>query len=52
MALIQKTGAIDVYFGESIEIVVADVETFPVAAAEEVLAEREISYSAIESSTF
>ncbi|MEM7307196.1 MAG: hypothetical protein AAF682_11030 [Planctomycetota bacterium] len=43
--MIERAGALDVYFEEEIEILVADPETFSVAAVEEVLTESEVAFS-------
>lgn len=50
--MLEKTGALDVYFEDSIEILVAN-EPVQVEAISEVLTEKEIAFTAIEeSSTF
>jgi hypothetical protein len=46
--LIEKTGAIDVYFEEEIQVLVADPDLFDQAAMEETLAELEVEYTDIE----
>ena len=46
--MIEKTGAIDVYFEDEIEILVREPDGFPIAAVEEILSAREIGYSRIE----
>jgi len=45
--LIEKTGAIDVYFEDEIEILVADPEAFNVEALEGVLEANEIEYTRV-----
>jgi len=44
----ERTGAIDVYFEEQVEILVADPEEFSVDTASEVLTELELEFSEIE----
>jgi hypothetical protein len=44
----EKTGAIDVYFEEAIEILVEQPEIFSVADVKKVLEENEIKFSVIE----
>lgn len=44
----ERTGAIDVYFEEQVEILVADPEEFSVDTASEVLTGLEIEFSEIE----
>jgi len=46
--LIQATGAIDVYFEDRIEILVADAEAFSTGAVEATLREAEIEFETIE----
>ena len=47
--MIQSTGAIDVYFEDQIEILVADQETFSTEAAEAALKAAKVEYTSIES---
>jgi hypothetical protein len=47
--LIEKTGAIDVYFEDNIEIVVESTDDFPVEAVKEVLTAAELEYTWVES---
>ena len=42
-----KTGAIDVYFEDQIEILIAEPGDFPVTAVEEVLTANEIAFTSI-----
>ena len=49
--MIEKTGAIDVYFEETIEILVDDAQPFSVAAAKEVLTENKVEFTSIEKSS-
>ncbi len=44
----ERTGAIDVYFEEQVEILVADTEEFSVDTASEVLTELELEFTEIE----
>ena len=45
--MIQKAGAIDVYFEEAIEILVTDPEAFPVDTAKKVLGDAGIEFTTI-----
>ena len=45
--MIEATGAIDVYFEEEIQILVANPALFPMQALESTLAELEVEYTAI-----
>jgi len=45
--LIEETGAIDVYFEEEIQILVANPELFPMQALESTLDELKVEYTTI-----
>ena len=46
--MIAKSGALDVYFEEEIEILVGDPDEFSASTVEEILGELEIEYTKIE----
>jgi hypothetical protein len=48
--LIEAAGAMDVYFEETIEILVQDPSAFEVEAVERVLEENEVKFSAVQRS--
>ena len=47
MALIEKTGAIDVYFEDTIEIVLLPDDPDPTAAVADVLATKDVQYTSV-----
>ena len=49
-ALIEKTGALDVYFEDTIEILMPDDDPLPEEAVKAVLTEAEVAFSRIERS--
>jgi hypothetical protein len=49
-ALIEKTGALDVYFEDTIEILMPDEKPLPEGAVRAVLTEAEVAFSRIERS--
>ena len=52
-ALIESTGAIDVYFEEEIEILISDESVeFPQSEVEKLLEENELDFSSIERSKY
>ena len=46
--MIARTGALDVYFEDQIEILVEDPDLFSVTAVEEILTEMKVEYTKIE----
>jgi len=46
--LLEKTGALDVYFEDSMQILVSEMDTFSVETLESVLKEKQIAFTTIE----
>ena len=48
--MIEETGAIDVYFEDTIEVLVEEPDEFPLTSLRKVLEEKEIEFSEVERS--